>query len=136
MELKIGELADATGITAPTVRYYEQIGLLPPANRRGGQRRYGDDDVQRVTFIRRCRDFGFPIEQVRTLLNLMEDDERSCTQARDVAVAHLRSVRQQLRELRALERGIAGAIEDADVLCPGGPGAECVVLGRLASRRE
>lgn len=133
MELKIGELAHATGSTTPTIRYYEQIGLLPRPNRRGGQRRYGDADVRRLTFIRGCRDFGFPIEQVRILLALMDNSGRSCTEARDVAVAHLRAVREQLQELRALEGGIAGLIETADATCPGGSAGDCVVLGRLAA---
>ncbi len=64
--LKIGDLAARTGTTAPTIRYYEEIGLLPRADRQdSGQRRYGHEDIKRLTLIRRCRDFGLPIEQVR-----------------------------------------------------------------------
>lgn len=132
MELKIGELAQATGTSAPTVRYYEQIGLLPVARRRGAQRRYGEDDVRRLTFVRRCREFGFPIEQVRLLLTLMDDNERSCLEARDIAASHLIAVRDKLAELHALERSIAGFIEAADAVCSGGSGADCAVLGELA----
>ncbi|MBO0865344.1 MAG: MerR family transcriptional regulator, partial [Mycobacterium sp.] len=76
MGIKIGELARATGTTAPTIRYYEEIGLLPPAPRSGGQRQYGDADVRRLTFIRRCRESGFPVEQVRVLASLTHDCER------------------------------------------------------------
>src|SRR5258708_856864 len=109
MALKIGALAAMTGTNPPTVRYYEEIGLLPPAGRRvGGQRRYGDDDVKRLTFICRCRDFGFSIEEVRALIGLMQDRSRSCTEARDMAQAHLVCVRAKLVELKALERTIAG----------------------------
>jgi DNA-binding transcriptional MerR regulator len=68
-ELKIGELAELTGMSVPTIRYYEQIGLLPRAPRQaGGQRVYSRDDVERLTFIRRCREFDFSIEQVRALV--------------------------------------------------------------------
>jgi DNA-binding transcriptional MerR regulator len=66
---KIGELAELTGMSVPTIRYYEQIGLLPRAPRQaGGQRVYSRDDVERLTFIRRCREFDFSIEQVRALV--------------------------------------------------------------------
>src|SRR3712207_4811466 len=83
--LKIGALAERTGTTTPTIRYYEAIGLLPPAGRQaGGQRRYGDDDVRRLTFVRRCREFGFSVEQVRDLVALVEDPARDCTEARDI----------------------------------------------------
>ena len=96
--ISIGVLARQTGCTVPTIRYYEEIGLLPPADRRdGGQRCFDDEDVKRLTFIRRCRDFGFPIEQVRTLVSLMHDRSRSCNEARDLAQVHLEAVRAKLR---------------------------------------
>jgi DNA-binding transcriptional MerR regulator len=81
--LKIGNLAERTGTGAPTIRYYEEIGLLRSADRQsGGQRVYGDADVARLTFIRRCRDFGFSIEQVRSLVMLVQDPNTSCMHAR------------------------------------------------------
>ncbi|MGH3559379.1 MAG: MerR family transcriptional regulator [Mycobacterium sp.] len=132
MGLKIGELAQVTGTTAPTIRYYEEIGLLPTPSRADGRRRYGNDDVRRLTFIRRCRHFGFSIAQVRRLATLMQDGERPCSEARGLAQAHLAVVREKLSELRALEHNIAGFIEAADVACAGGPGADCVVLEELA----
>ena len=80
---KIGELAERTRTNAPTIRYYEQIGLLPrPDRQEGNQRRYADADVRRLTFIRRCRDFGFSIDQVRALVTLVADRSRSCLEAR------------------------------------------------------
>lgn len=131
MALKISELADRTGTTAPTIRYYEEIGLLPNPRRVGGQRRYDGGDVRRLTFIRRCRDFGFPVEQVRSLVELARDDDRSCLEARDLAETHLAAVRAKLAELRALETSIAGLIEAAKDDCSGGPGSECSVLEGL-----
>src|SRR5262249_7711333 len=106
-EMTIGRVAAETGCTVPTIRYYEEIGLLPEANRRmGGHRVYGETDLRRLTFIRRCRDFGFPIEQVREMVALVESPERDCTAARDLAEGHLIGVRRKLRELRALEKSL------------------------------
>jgi DNA-binding transcriptional MerR regulator len=136
-DLKIGALAKRTGTNTPTVRYYEEIGILPRASRRdGGQRSYGDEDVKRLTFIRRCRDFGFSIEQVRTLVALVQDRDRSCTEARDLAQSHLNVVRAELGELRALERSIASFVESCDASCVGGPGPDCVILEDLGQPRS
>jgi DNA-binding transcriptional MerR regulator len=134
-KLKIGALANRTGANAPTIRYYEEIGLLRPANRQsGGQRIYGDADVKRLTFIRSCRSFGFSIEQVRALVALVEDRDRSCMDARDLAQEHLTAVRAKLTELKALERSIADLITSCDTSCAGGPGPECVILEDLSKR--
>lgn len=132
MALRIGELAGATGTTAPTIRYYEQIGLLPNPSRVGAQRRYDDDDVRRVTFIRRCRDLDFSVEQIRSLVALTHDNDRSCHDARDLARTHLAAVHAKLTKLRALAGSIAALIEAAEADCHGGPGAECVALERLS----
>jgi DNA-binding transcriptional MerR regulator len=133
-DLRIGALAERTGTNAPTIRYYEEIELLPRADRRpGGQRSYGDDDVRRLLFIRRCRDFGFGIEQIRSLLGLMKDRQRSCFEARDMARAHLEAVRAKLVELRALEGSIAAFVRSCDAACAGGPGPDCVILADLAN---
>lgn len=132
--LKIGDLAERTGTNAPTIRYYEEIGLLPhPDRQEGNQRRYSENDVRRLTFIRRCRDFGFSIDQVRTLATLVQDRSRTCLEARDLAQAHLLTVRAKLKELRELERGIAGFVESCNIKCAGGPGPDCVILDDLAN---
>lgn len=132
--LKIGELAARAGTNTPTIRYYEEIGLLPRPDRQdGNQRRYGDDAVKRVTFIRRCRELGFSIEQVRTLAALVQDRNRSCMEARSLAVGHLDEVRSKLKELRELERSIAGFVKSCDAVCVGGPGPDCVILEDLST---
>lgn len=132
---RIGALAERTGTNAATIRYYEQIDLLPrPDRQEGNQRRYGDDDVRRLTFIRRCRDFGFSIEQVRTLASLVQDRSRSCMEARDLAQTHLATIRAKLRELRALEKSIAQFVEVCDAECVGGPGPDCVILDDLSGK--
>lgn len=132
-DLKIGGLARQTGTNAPTIRYYEEIGLLRSANRQaGGQRIYGDADVKQLTFIRRCREFGFSIEQVRSLVAMVQDPASSCVQARDLAQEHLVAIRSKLSELRALERSMAAFVASCDASCAGGPGPDCVILDDLA----
>lgn len=130
--LRIGELADRTGTSAPTIRYYEQIGLLRRATRQAsGQRVYSRDDIDRLTFIRRCRDFDFSIEQVRVLVTLTQDPNSSCMAARDLAAEHLDAVRAKMRELKALERSLLSFVESCDTSCAGGPGPDCVILSDL-----
>lgn len=133
MDLKIGELARRTGTNAPTIRYYEDIGLIPRASRGdGGQRSYHVSDVRLLTFIRQCRDFGFSIEQVRRLVALMQDRSRDCVEARNVAQAHLDTVRAKLDELRALESSLVSFVKSCNAQCCGGPGTDCVILQDLA----
>lgn len=133
--LRIGELAEKTGTSAPTIRYYEEIGLLRAASRQAGnQRVYTRDDVDRLTFIRRCREFDFSIEQVRTLVALLDNRASSCLDARQLASEHLEAVRAKMRELRALERSLVGFVADCDAQCAGGPGPDCAILGDLGKR--
>ena len=135
--LRIGELAERTGTSAPTIRYYEQIGLLRPALRHGGnQRVYGRPDVERLTFIRRCREFDFTIEQVRALVALVDDPASCCLDARDLAVSQLDAVRAKMRELEALERSLASFVTACETSCAGGPGPDCVILGDLQAPRR
>jgi DNA-binding transcriptional MerR regulator len=131
--MKIGELAQRTRTNAPTIRSYEEIGLLPvPARRDGGQRTYDEPDRRRLTFIRQCREFGFPIEQVRSLVKLTEDSDRSCMEARSIAQVHLGAVREKVAELKGLERTLADFIGRCDAICCGGPGPDCVILKDMA----
>lgn len=127
--MTIGKLAKATALTTPTIRYYEEIGLLPPARRTGsGQRHYSAADVERLTFIKQCRDFGFSIDRVRFLLELSVSRERDCAETRDIAQAHLDEVRAKLTELRALELRLKGFVQRCNEACAGGPGSECVIF--------
>ena len=131
--LKIGALARQTGTNAPTIRYYEEIGLLRSAGRQAGnQRVYDDADVKSLTFIRRCREFGFSIDQVRSLVALVQDPASPCVHARDLAQEHLVAVRAKLAELKALERSIAAFVTNCDASCAGGAGPDCVILDDLS----
>lgn len=132
--LTIGQLAKAAGVTTPTIRYYEEIGLLPKAGRSAaGQRIYAESELQRLTFIRRCRDFGFSIDQVRVLAGLSISPDRDCREVRDMAHAHLNAVRAKMEELKALEASLASFAVQCDTACAGGPGRDCVVFESLRS---
>ena len=125
--MRIGDLAKRTGTSVPTIRYYEQIGLLRRAARSGGQRIYDREDVRRLAFVKRCRDFDYSIEEVRSLLSLMQA-EKSCREARNLASDHLAGVRRKLAELKALETAIASLVTECDSTCAGGPAPDCVIL--------
>jgi MerR family transcriptional regulator, copper efflux regulator len=130
--LSIGQLAKAAGVTTPTIRYYEEIGLLPKAERSAaGQRMYAESELERLTFIRRCREFGFSIDQVRLLAGLSISADQDCSRVRDMAHAHLGEVRDKLAELKALEASLATFADRCDTACAGGPGRDCVVFEDL-----
>jgi DNA-binding transcriptional MerR regulator len=125
--LRIGVLARRTGTTVPTIRYYEQIGLLRPAARSGGQRTYDHEDFRRLSFIRRCRDFDFSIEDIRALLSLLQNG-KSCTEARELAEGRLVELRRRRLELQALEATIASLVTACANTCDGGAAPDCVIL--------
>ncbi|MEY4561417.1 MAG: hypothetical protein RLZZ618_694 [Pseudomonadota bacterium] len=130
--ISIGVLAQQTGCTVPTIRYYEEIGLLPVGPRTdAGRRVYGRPAVERLTFIRRCRDFGFSIEQVRELMELVAHPDRSCVEVRDIASIHLSEVRKKLAELQALQSCLSAFVERCDNACAGGPTIDCTIFEDL-----
>jgi DNA-binding transcriptional MerR regulator len=90
MALSIGDLARKTATKVETIRYYERIGLLPaPARTAGGQRAYAPDHLRRLAFVRRARDLGFTLDQVRTLLDLADQPDHACAAVDEVARIHL-----------------------------------------------
>jgi MerR family copper efflux transcriptional regulator len=131
--LSIGAASRQTGCSVPTIRYYEEVGLLPAAPRtEGNQRHYNDAAIRRLAFIRRCRDFGFTIEQVRDLAGLVDQPDRDCAQVRDIAQVHLTQVRTRLAELQELEASLAAFVTSCDAACSGGPSVDCTILVDLA----
>lgn len=102
--LTIGKLAQDTGVKVPTIRYYEQIGLLPePGRSSGNQRLYGQGQLDRLRFIRHARDLGFPLGAIRDLLSLSDRPEQPCVAADGIAREQLDAVRARIRRLKALE---------------------------------
>jgi DNA-binding transcriptional MerR regulator len=122
--------ATTSWLPAPTIRDYEEIGLLRSAGRQAGnQRVYSAADVKSLTFIRRCREFGFSIDQVRSLVAQVEDPASSCLNARDLAQEYLVAVRAKLAELKGLERSIRRELQ---FTCAGGAGPDCVIFDDLS----
>jgi MerR family mercuric resistance operon transcriptional regulator len=109
--LTIGKLAALSGVNLETVRYYERIGLMPePSRTEGGHRLYDASHQRRLTFIRRGRELGFSIHEIRALLDLAEPQRRSCDEVRAIAAAHLADVRAKLADLVRLEVILAGTV--------------------------
>ena len=103
--LTIGELSRRTGVKVPTVRYYEEIGLLPaPERSAGNQRRYADGDVDRLAFIRHARDLGFPLPAIRDLIELDGHPQKACLDADRIAAEQLASVRLRRARCRLAGR--------------------------------
>lgn len=132
MTLTIGTLAKETGCSIPTIRYYEEIGLLPQSGRAAnGHRFYLNGDIRRLIFIRRCRDFGFPIEQVRQLTLLLEDGSRPCVEVRDLAQHHLQEIQKKLDEMQALQQTLKDYVDACTSGCSDGQTRDCSIVENL-----
>lgn len=128
--LTIGKLAEATGTKVPTIRYYEQIGLLPAAERSSGnQRLYGRAMRDRLAFIRHARDLGFPLEAIRELLALSDDPNRSCAAADEIAQRQLLAVKDRILRLTALQVELERMVRQ----CAHGSIADCRVIEVLGN---
>ncbi len=90
-----------------SIRYYEKIGLLPqPDRKEGGHRIYTHDALKRLTFIRRSRDLGFSVAQVRDLLRLIDEPDHTCGEIKDMTLVHVKEVQRKIADLRRLEQGL------------------------------
>jgi len=131
--LPIGILAKATGTKVETIRYYERIGLLAaPARTQGNYRAYAAEHLARLSFIRRARDLGFSLEQVRELLSLSGQKARSCEAVDGIARQHLAEVDRKIVDLRALRRELDNVIGQ----CAHGTIAECRIIEALAPSQK
>lgn len=126
--MTIGKLATATGVHLETIRYYERIKLMPPpARTRNGHRAYVGAHIQRLNFIRRSRELGFSIDDIRAMLALGESASEPCGEVKRIASAHLEQVRAKLAGLAKLERILAEAV----ACCSDGASPSCSVLAML-----
>ena len=131
--MNIGDASERSGVSAKMIRYYEEIGLLRRVGRSAnGRRAYGQPDLHRLRFIRRCRDLGFPIEDVRALLDVMDAKTPSCLSARDLTLTHLSTVRARRDELEALERTLTAMAASCTEACAGGATPDCTLMEELA----
>jgi Cu(I)-responsive transcriptional regulator len=127
--LTIGELSKAAGVKVVTIRYYESIGLLPaPGRTQGNYRAYGPEHLRRLTFVRRSRDLGFTINEVRALLDLADQRDRDCGAVDQIAREHLAEVERKIADLKALGRELRDVIGQ----CRHGTVAECRIIEALS----
>jgi Cu(I)-responsive transcriptional regulator len=127
--LSIGDLAKTTDTKVETIRYYERINLLPaPGRTPGNYRSYGPEHLNRLSFIRRARDLGFSLAQVRNLLGLADQRHRSCDAVDAIAREHLAQVERKIADLAALQRELDSIISQ----CSHGTVAECRIIEALS----
>ncbi|MEW6768145.1 MAG: helix-turn-helix domain-containing protein [Pseudomonadota bacterium] len=131
--IPIGELSRLTGVNIETIRYYEKIKMLePPPRTEGGRRVYGSTETRVLAFIRRGRELGFGLDDIRVLLALRGPGKASCADVRKVAAHHLDDIRTKIGDLRKLERLLAKTIAQ----CSGSEVPDCPVLDILDVRRS
>ena len=130
--LPIGELSRRSGVNIETIRYYERIKMLaPPPRTASGRRVYGSNDLRMLVFIRRSRELGFSLEEIRALLRLGGPQKASCREVRAIATHHLEDIRAKLGDLRKLERLLAETV----ARCSGRTAPDCPVLDILDIER-
>ena len=124
-KLLIGAVSNETGVSIETIRYYERAGILDePSRSQGGHREYDHEQLKRINFVKRCRDLGFSLKEVRNLLTLVASEEQSCKEVHDVTVKHLDNVRRKLSDLKKLEQALVEMSEK----CAEGASPQCPII--------
>ncbi|OHV79897.1 Cu(I)-responsive transcriptional regulator [Ensifer sp. LCM 4579] len=127
--MNIGDVARASGVSAKMIRYYETIGLIPPASRsQSGYRSYGDNDVHTLRFIRRARDLGFTVEQMADLLALWHDRSRASAEVKKIALDQVKLLERKADELKAMSR----TLKHLAAHCHGDARPDCPILDDLS----
>ena len=125
----IGELSNLTGVKIETIRYYERQKLLPdPPRTEGGHRCYNEDHLKRLTFIRRSRQLGFSMEEIRELLILVEGGLYTCGEVKALTMEHAKSVREKINDLTRME----ATLLNISSRCSGGAVPDCPILDALS----
>lgn len=131
--LDIGACAQATGVPAKTIRYYESIGILPPAPRAdNGYRRYGEKEIETLRFVRRARDLGFSLDEVAKLLALWRDKNRASADVKALALEHAQALDERIAMLKAMRETILALA----ARCHGDHRPDCPILADIASAPE
>lgn len=126
--ISIGDLSMRTRVNVETVRYYEKIGLLPAPGRTEGRHRvYEPAHVARLTFVRRGRELGFSLDEVRSLLRLVDGGHSSCSDVQAVTLEHLDDVRKKIADLQRLEQ----TLSEVASRCHGGSIPDCPIVEAL-----
>ena len=126
--LPIGKLAEQSGVNIETIRYYEKVGVMPAPDRTaGGYRVYGPNHVKRLSFVRRGRELGFSLDELRGLLRLVDGHNYTCAEVRALTLNHVAEIRRKIRDLRRLERVMANMA----ARCVGSRVPECPIIDAL-----
>lgn len=127
--MNIGQASDASGVSPRMIRHYEKIGLIPtPSRRESGYRDYSHADVHRLRFVANARDLGFPVEEIRSLLNLWQDRHRSSAEVKALAQSRADELGRKAASLQAMR----AALTDLAERCSGDERPECPIIDRLA----
>jgi MerR family copper efflux transcriptional regulator len=133
LEFTIGRVAEQTGVSTKTIRYYESIGLIQPAQRaRNGYRVYDQRTVEVLRFIKRARDLGFPVEEVAELLALWSNRKRASSVVKQLAERHIARIEKKLAELASLR----DVLRDLSHRCHGDARPDCPILTTLAGEPQ
>ncbi len=126
----IGTISKHTGVNIETIRYYERIGIMPkPPRTAGGQRIYETAHLKRLAFIRRSRELGFSLDEIRALLRLVDGGDYSCGEVQEMTLAHIADIRRKIADLRRMER----VLKDMAAKCDGGDVPECPIVDALSA---
>ncbi len=129
--LTIGDLSKRVGCIVETIRYYERIGMMPePPRTEGGHRSYDGDHLKRLTFIRRGRELGFTLQEVRDLLQLVDGGDHTCDEVKAFTLDHVAEIGRKIEDLRSLER----VLKDMAAQCDSGNVPECPIVEALTHR--
>lgn len=132
--MNIGKAADASGVSAKMIRHYEAIGLITPGLRtEAGYRVYGDKDLHELRFIRRARDMGFSLEQIRALLSLWQDRGRASADVKRLAQSHIDELDGRIRELTEMRNMLTSL---AETTCQGDERPDCPIIAGLESGKR
>jgi len=124
----IGELSKRTGVHIETIRYYERSGVMPkPPRSEGGQRTYDETFVRRLAFVSRSRQLGFSLDEIRSLLGLVDEHEYTCADVRELTLKHAAEARRKISDLKKLER----TLKDMAAQCHGDRVPDCPIVDAL-----
>ena len=131
--MNIGEAARATGVSAKMIRYYEEIGLIPPVARTSaGYRAYSKSDLHRLNFVRRARDLGFSVKEIGDLLSLWSDRSRHSADVKRIAQAHIGDLQKKIAELREMADSLQNLVD----CCAGDERPDCPILESLEQEKD
>ena len=126
-------MSNRTGVNIETIRYYERIGILPKPDRTaGGNRQYNEDQLKRLYFIRRSRELGFSLDEIRGLFEMVDRKDFTCGEVHDLTVDHLASVRDKISNLKKLEKALLAMVSE----CSRGDVPDCPILDTLFEAHE